>query len=212
MKSYSILMLFILLSLSSYAQKNKKKTGPDLNLKIDSLSQRLAETKQQNEKLLQENEILSTENEKMKKDVSDLNNELNQLRRKVADQENELKKIKDEILAKEAAKKAETQTSIQFEATEINFGEVKEGATVSKIYKFKNTGKKRLVIEKVEGSCGCTVAEWPKYPVEPGENAEIKVNFNSLGKRGEQDKVITVTANTEPAQTMLRIKGKVVAE
>ena len=212
MKSFSILMLFFLMSLSLFAQKNKKKTGPDLNLKIDSLSQRLAETKQQNEKLLQENEMLSSDHEKMKKEVSDLNNELNQLRRKFTEQENELKKIKDEILAKEAAKRAETQTSIQFEATEINFGEVKEGATVSKIYKFKNTGKRRLMIEKVEGSCGCTVAEWPKYPVEPGETAEIKVNFNSLGKRGEQDKIITVTANTEPVQTILRIKGKVVAE
>lgn len=212
MKSYSILILFVLMSLSLFAQKNKKKTGPDLNLKVDSLSQRLAESKQLNEKLLQENEILSSDQEKMKKEVSDLNNELNQLRRKFTEQENELKKIKDDILAKEAAKRAETQTSIQFEATEINFGEVKEGATVSKIYKFKNTGKRRLMIEKVEGSCGCTVAEWTKYPVEPGENAEIKVNFNSLGKRGEQDKVITVTANTEPAQTILRIKGKVVAE
>ena len=68
------------------------------------------------------------------------------------------------------------------------------------------------MIEKVEGSCGCTVAEWPRYPVEPGEKAEIKVTFNSLGKRGVQDKTITVTANTEPAQTFLKIKGTVVAE
>jgi len=212
MKIHAILILFILLSVSSFAQKNKKKTGPDLNLKIDSLTQRLAETKQLNEKLLQENEMLSEENDKMKKDVSDLGNEISQLRRKVNEQENELKRIKDEIQAKETAKKAETLTSIQFEATEINFGEVKEGAVVNKIYKLKNTGKKRLMIEKVEGSCGCTVAEWPRYPVEPGENAEIKVNFNTLGKRGEQDKTITVTANTEPVQTILRIKGKVLAE
>ena len=67
MKSYSILMLFVLMSLSLFAQKNKKKTGPDLNLKIDSLSQRLAESKQLNEKLLQENEMLSGDHEKMKK-------------------------------------------------------------------------------------------------------------------------------------------------
>jgi TolA-binding protein len=212
MKSYTILFILVLLSFTSFAQKNKKKAGPDLNLKIDSLSQRLGESKQQNEKLLLENEMLGNENDKMKKEVSDLSNELNQLRRKVSEQESELKKIEDDILAKEAAKKAETQTTIQFESIEINFGEVKEGTTVSKIYKLKNTGKKRLMIEKVEGSCGCTVAEWPRYPVEPGENAEIKVNFNTLGKRGDQDKSITVTANTEPALTILRIKGKVLAE
>jgi TolA-binding protein len=212
MKSYTILFILVLLSFTSFAQKNKKKAGPDLNLKIDSLSQRLGESKQQNEKLLLVNEMLGNENDKMKKEVSDLSNELNQLRRKVTEQESELNKIKDDILAKEAAKKVETQTTIQFESIEINFGEVKEGTTVSKIYKLKNTGKKRLMIEKVEGSCGCTVAEWPRYPVEPGENAEIKVNFNTLGKRGDQDKSITVTANTEPALTILRIKGKVLAE
>jgi hypothetical protein len=212
MKSYTILFILVLLSFTSFAQKNKKKAGPDLNLKIDSLSQRLGESKQQNEKLLIENEMLGNENDKMKKEVSDLSNELNQLRRKVSEQESELNKIKDDILAKEAAKKAETQTTIQFESIEINFGEVKEGTTVNKVYKLKNTGKKRLMIEKVEGSCGCTVAEWPRYPVEPGENAEIKVNFNTLGKRGDQDKSITVTANTEPALTILRIKGKVLAE
>jgi len=212
MKISSILIVLIFISFTSFAQKSKKKSGPDLSLKVDSLNQRLAESKQLNEKLSLENELLTVENDKMKKDVSDLGNEISQLRRKVTEQENELKRIKDEIQAKEAAKKAETQTSIQFEATEINFGEVKEGAVVNKIYKFKNTGKKRLLIEKVEGSCGCTVAEWPRYPVEPGDNAEIKVIFNSLGKRGEQNKSITVTANTEPAQSYLYIKGSVTTE
>ena len=183
-----------------------------MGLKVDSLTQRLSESNRSNEKLLLENETLSTEYEKMQKEVSLLNAELSELRKKIYDQESELNSIKEEIKAKEAAKKAETQTSIQFEASEISFGEIKEGAAVTKIYKLKNIGKKRLMIEKVEGSCGCTVAEWPRYPVEPGENAEIKVNFNTLGKRGEQDKTITVTANTEPAQTILRIKGKVIAE
>lgn len=210
MKSLFFLLIISLCTISLSAQKNKNQ--PDLGLKVDSLTQRLSESNRSNEKLLLENETLSTEYEKMQKEVSLLNAQLSELRKKIYDQESELNSIKEEIKAKEAAKKAETQTSIQFEASEISFGEIKEGAAVTKIYKLKNIGKKRLMIEKVEGSCGCTVAEWPRYPVEPGENAEIKVTFNSLGKRGVQDKTITVTANTEPAQTFLKIKGTVVAE
>jgi seryl-tRNA synthetase len=212
MKSLFFLLIISFCTISLSAQKNKNKNQPDLGLKVDSLTQRLSESNRSNEKLLLENETLSTEHEKMQKEVSKLNAELSELRKKIYDQESELNRIKEEIKAKEAAKKAETQTSIQFEASEISFGEIKEGAAVTKIYKLKNIGKKRLMIEKVEGSCGCTVAEWPRYPVEPGENAEIKVSFNSLGKRGVQDKTITVTANTEPAQTFLKIKGTVVAE
>ncbi len=212
MKSLFFLLIISFCTISLSAQKNKNKNQPDLGLKVDSLTQRLSESNRSNEKLLLENETLSTEYEKMQKEVSLLNAQLSELRKKIYDQESELNSIKEEIKAKEAAKKAETQTSIQFEASEISFGEIKEGAAVTKIYKLKNIGKKRLMIEKVEGSCGCTVAEWPRYPVEPGENAEIKVTFNSLGKRGVQDKTITVTANTEPAQTFLKIKGTVVAE
>ena len=199
MKSLFFLLIISFSTISLSAQKNKNKNQPDLGLKVDSLTQRLSESNRSNEKLLLENETLSTEYEKMQKEVSLLNAQLSELRKKIYDQESELNSIKEEIKAKEAAKKAETQTSIQFEASEISFGEIKEG-------------KKRLMIEKVEGSCGCTVAEWPRYPVEPGENAEIKVTFNSLGKRGVQDKTVTVTANTEPAQTFLKIKGTVVAE
>lgn len=212
MKSLFFLLIISFCTISLSAQKNKNKNQPDLGLKVDSLTQRLSESNRSNEKLLLENETLSTEYEKMQKEVSLLNAQLSELRKKIYDQESELNSIKEEIKAKEAAKKAETQTSIQFEASEISFGEIKEGAAVTKIYKLKNIGKKRLMIEKVEGSCGCTVAEWPRYPVEPGENVEIKVTFNSLGKRGLQDKTITVTANTEPAQTFLKIKGTVVAE
>lgn len=212
MKSLFFLLIISFCTISLSAQKNKNKNQPDLGLKVDSLTQRLSESNRSNEKLLLENETLSTEYEKMQKEVSLLNAQLSELRKKIYDQESELNSIKEEIKSKEAAKKAETQTSIQFEASEISFGEIKEGAAVTKIYKLKNIGKKRLMIEKVEGSCGCTVAEWPRYPVEPGENAEIKVTFNSLGKRGVQDKTITVTANTEPAQTFLKIKGTVVAE
>ncbi|TNF25305.1 MAG: DUF1573 domain-containing protein, partial [Bacteroidetes bacterium] len=72
---------------------------------------------------------------------------------------------------------------------------------------FKNTGQGDLIITDAKGSCGCTVPEWPKEPVPPGGEGKIDVVFNSEGKSGQQNKKITITANTVPSMTVLAING-----
>lgn len=100
-------------------------------------------------------------------------------------------------------------TSIEFEKTIHNFGTLKEGASVSYTFKFKNTGNKPLLISNAKGSCGCTVPKWPKEAIAPGASGEIQVTFNSRGKKGKQHKSVTLTANTDPANTRLYIKADV---
>jgi predicted RNase H-like nuclease (RuvC/YqgF family) len=214
MKSQIFLIAFAVFFINNaaFAQKNKSKNKPDLSVTVDSLSQRLGDAERKNQKLISENNSFREVNEQILKENKQLKTEMAELNRKIENQQADLKKIQDEISAKESAKRAETLTSMEFEATELDFGQIKEAAAVSKIYKLKNTGKRRLMFEKVEGSCGCTIAEWPRYPIEPGASAEVKVVFNSLGKRGPQNQTITITANTEPAQTVLRLKGIVSGE
>lgn len=102
-------------------------------------------------------------------------------------------------------------TSIAFDEDSYDFGEVQEGEKVVHIYKFKNTGKEPLVISNAKGSCGCTVPDWPREPIPVGGNGEIRVQFDSKGKGkvggGPQSKKVTITANTDPANTFLTIKG-----
>ncbi|MEM6966686.1 MAG: DUF1573 domain-containing protein [Bacteroidota bacterium] len=100
-------------------------------------------------------------------------------------------------------------TTIEFEETEFDFGTIDEGEKVSHLYKFKNTGNEPLIIKDAKGSCGCTVPQWPKEPVPVGGTAEMLVEFNSKGKSGAQNKRVTITANTNPAQTFISIKGQV---
>lgn len=100
-------------------------------------------------------------------------------------------------------------TSMQFAETEFNFGKVKAGEKVQHEYSFKNTGKEPLVISNAKGSCGCTVPEWPKEPIAPGASGKIKVEFDSKGKSGAQTKQVTITANTDPPQSIIYIKGDV---
>jgi hypothetical protein len=100
-------------------------------------------------------------------------------------------------------------TALNFGETSFDFGQIDEGEKVSHVYKFENTGKEPLVISNAKGSCGCTVPKWPKNPIAPGEAGEILVTFNSKGKTGKQTKRVTITANTDPAQTFLTITGNV---
>jgi hypothetical protein len=100
-------------------------------------------------------------------------------------------------------------TTIKYEDEKFNFGTCDEGEIVKHLFKFKNTGNEPLIISNAKGSCGCTVPTWPKEPVPPGGEGEIKVEFNSKGKPGPQSKRVTVTANTIPTETFLEISGDV---
>ena len=96
-----------------------------------------------------------------------------------------------------------------FNNAEFDFGNVKEGEKVEHTFKFKNTGKEPLVISNAKGGCGCTVPSWPREPIAPGKSSEIKVVFNSQGKAGKRNQAVTITANTEPATTTIRLVGEV---
>ena len=74
---------------------------------------------------------------------------------------------------------------------------------------FLNLGKEDLVITSVSTTCGCTVTDFPKDPVKPGEGGTIEVTFNSSGKSGKQAKVITVATNANPSESQLTIKANV---
>ncbi len=100
-------------------------------------------------------------------------------------------------------------TAMTFKETEFNFGTVAEGEKVKHTYNFTNAGSEPLVLSNAVGSCGCTVPIWPREPIAPGASGEIVVEFNSQGKQGERDQKVTITANTNPAQTFLSLQGTV---
>lgn len=98
---------------------------------------------------------------------------------------------------------------VQFTKTEHDFGTVKEGDEVTYRYTLKNTGEAPLIIQSAQPSCGCTVPDYTKSPIAPGETGFVSAKFDTKGKPGLQNKTITVTANTWPKQTVLRFKANV---
>lgn len=100
-------------------------------------------------------------------------------------------------------------TSMGFAEAAHDFGKIKQDSENKYVFKFTNTGKDPLVITDAVGSCGCTAPDYPKHPIAPGATGEINVVYKPGKQEGMQNKTVTVTANTEPSQTVLRITADV---
>lgn len=98
----------------------------------------------------------------------------------------------------------------KFVKESFDFGQITMGEKVSYDFEFTNIGKSPLIITSATATCGCTVPEFPKEPVAPGAEGVVRVVFDSAGKLGMQNKVVTITANTVPETTELNILGNVV--
>ena len=85
---------------------------------------------------------------------------------------------------------------IAWEKSTHDFGDMAQGDKVEHSFKFSNAGNEPLVITNVEVTCGCTLPKsWSRDPIMPGGRGEIVVAFNSAGKLGKQNKVVTVVSN-----------------
>lgn len=98
------------------------------------------------------------------------------------------------------------------DTTTFKFDTISEGDKVQHTFRLINSGQKNLLIVSAYGSCGCTVPEYPKEPVKPGDTAAIHVTFNSAGKKGEQHKDVTLVCNTLTRHEKLYLTGFVRAK
>ena len=99
---------------------------------------------------------------------------------------------------------------VEMKETSFDFGEMQQGESVTHDFVLKNTGEADLIISAAKGSCGCTVPEWPKEPITKGEQATIKVTFNSAGKSGKQNKTVTLVSNAIPNTKVITINGNII--
>lgn len=108
-----------------------------------------------------------------------------------------------------AEKPAGPSTKMNFIETSHDFGNVTQDSENTKIFSFTNTGSEPLIIENAKGSCGCTVPKYPKEPIAPGATGEIEVVYKPGKQQNKQTKTVTITANTDPAKSVLTITADV---
>jgi hypothetical protein len=100
---------------------------------------------------------------------------------------------------------------IVFKEEVHDFGHVPRGPELQYNFKFTNKGSAVLKIERVQTSCGCTgatVGEKTEY--KKNESGELKITFNTQGRSGHQEKIISVFSNDpENLQKDLKIECEV---
>jgi hypothetical protein len=97
---------------------------------------------------------------------------------------------------------------IHFENKEHDFGKLSLKKEAQITFQFTNPGNTPLVIFDVKTSCGCTVPDWTKNPVNPGGHGEIKIKYDAESP-GAFHKTITVYFNGEASPETLSVKGQV---
>jgi hypothetical protein len=91
-----------------------------------------------------------------------------------------------------------------------DFGRVTEGEKVGWYFKYRNDGDADLIIKKASASCGCTVPEFDRKPLPPGEESSLKVIYDSRGRSGFEEKTVTIESNAENNLVRLKMKVEVI--
>lgn len=102
---------------------------------------------------------------------------------------------------------------ITFRETSHDFGNIQYKGNGTYEFVFVNTGNEPLLLSQPKSSCGCTVPEWPKQPILPGESNVVKVTYKNTDRAGSFNKYVTVFSNAlKNKEVKLHIKGVVLAQ
>jgi Protein of unknown function (DUF1573) len=92
-----------------------------------------------------------------------------------------------------------------------NFGKVPQGIPVKYEFTITNNGTEPMIIQNVQKTCGCTVTNWTKDPILPGQSGMVSAQYNAA-RVGKFKKPITVTSNASNSPMQLWFEGEVLAK
>jgi hypothetical protein len=102
----------------------------------------------------------------------------------------------------------ESKAILTLESDVVDYGTIDQGSEPLRLAKFKNTGTEPLIISGAKGSCGCTVPNWPKEPIMPGESSQIEIRYDTK-RVGGINKTVTVTSNDPKGNAVIRVIGTI---
>ena len=99
--------------------------------------------------------------------------------------------------------------AVKLDKTVHDFGDILvTDGPVSATFTVTNISDKSLVIYDVISSCGCTVADWTKKPLAPGEKGTIKATYKNDEGGYPFDKNLTVYFSEPKHPVILRLRGE----
>ena len=97
---------------------------------------------------------------------------------------------------------------MNLESLVVDYGEIEQNSEPLRVLNFTNTGTEPLIIKSARGSCGCTVPEWPKEPIMPGEASTIEIRY-ATNRLGKFSKTVTLTTNEDGEPRVIKVQGNV---
>ncbi len=90
---------------------------------------------------------------------------------------------------------------IEISPGSYDFKEIEFGKIVNYTFKIKNSGNEILEIKRVATSCGCTTAKVSERKINPGQEAELLVVYDTAAMgdgphgKGNQERIIYIKSN-----------------
>ncbi|MGW8122329.1 DUF1573 domain-containing protein [Roseivirga echinicomitans] len=151
--------------------------------------------------------VSSCGNADLEKRLANLERKVNQLENGGVVRNNGTLPAQNQTVSNVQEQNLSAGAAFKWDNTLYNFGTIQAGEVVNYTFKFTNSGTEPLSIQSASASCGCTVPNYSRNPIAPGETGEIVVRYDSNGKVGQQSPVITIVANTNPRQSRLSLRG-----
>ena len=102
----------------------------------------------------------------------------------------------------------DSKAKFTLESDVVDYGTIDQGGEPLRVAKFTNTGTEPLIISGAKGSCGCTVPNWPKEPIMPGESSQIEIRYDTK-RVGAINKTVTVSSNDPAGKHVIRVIGTI---
>lgn len=99
----------------------------------------------------------------------------------------------------------------KFKSETVDMGKLKQNNPQQAVFEVTNIGKEDLLIEQANPTCGCTIGEYTKTPIKPGDIGYIKATYNAKNL-GMFEKHLTVKFGGCDDMKTINIKGEVLAD
>ncbi|MBU3714936.1 MAG: DUF1573 domain-containing protein, partial [Ferruginibacter sp.] len=108
-----------------------------------------------------------------------------------------------------AAPKKKPDEVGKFKMDTIEMNKVKQDNPTTAVFEVTNIGSEPLIIEQANPTCGCTIGDFTKEPINPGKTGFIKATYNAKNL-GVFVKTLRVKFAGNYDEKFIVIKGEVV--
>ena len=113
--------------------------------------------------------------------------------------------------ATNAAPKKTADDVAKFKSETLELGKIIQNNPSAGVFEVTNISKEPLLIEQANPTCGCTISDYTKEPIAPGQSGTIKATYNAKNI-GMFEKHLTVKFAGVEGMKSITIKGEVIAD